>query len=292
MVGNLPDLAIIGPGKVGTSIALLAKRNGYHIAAIGGRDHEKCQEAASVIGGDVKACTPAEATALAMFVLITVSDDAIESLVADLARNKAFAKHQVVTHVSGALGSEVLTPAKQLGAKIGSAHPLQMFPSVQAALAAMPGSHWYLEGDYDALKALEKLVERIGGLPHVIEGGNKTLYHCASVVASNYLTTLMDLALNIAERAGLERESAWESLSPLVHATIANVSKSGTANALTGPIARGDVETVRRHLEALKKEDPEISKIYQMLGERTIQLALQKGTINHHDASVLRQMLT
>jgi len=291
-MGNLPDLAIIGPGRVGTSIALLAKKNGYHIAAIGGRDSGKCQEAASLIGGDVKACTPAEATALAMFVLIAVSDDALESLATQLARNKAFAKYQVVAHVSGALSSAVLAPAKELcGAKIGSAHPLQMFPSVQSALNAMPGSHWFCEGDDDALAVLKTLVEKIGGIPHVIPSASKTLYHCASVVASNYLTTLMDLSLNIAERAGLERESAWEFLSPLVDATIANIKKSGTAAALTGPIARGDVETVRLHLDALKKQDPEIHKIYQLLGQQTIKLALKKCTITNEDAEALQRLL-
>src|SRR5262249_28606452 len=134
---DLPDIAIVGPGKVGTSIAVLAKQSGYRIAAISGRDEKRTRQAAKLIGGDVKVCSPEEAAGLAQLILLTVSDGAVESVCQDLAKRNAFSSKQIVAHLSGALSSEALASARDHGgAKIASLHPLQMFPTVDAALDA------------------------------------------------------------------------------------------------------------------------------------------------------------
>jgi predicted short-subunit dehydrogenase-like oxidoreductase (DUF2520 family) len=290
---DLPNIAIIGPGKVGTSIALLAKQNGYRISALSGRDEKKTQKSAKLIGGDVKVCLATEAAAAAQLVLLTVSDGAIESVCQDLAHAGAFSSGQTVAHVSGALSSEALASARDIcGAKIGSLHPLQMFPNVEAALDVMPGSHWFCEGDPHAVLLLKQLVLNIGGMAHIISVENKALYHCASVVACNYLNALMDIALAIAEKSGLDRKTAWEVLTPLVEGTISNIDKLGTVDALTGPIERGDVETVKRHLHALKDADPEISEIYRTLGRWTVQLAHEKGSIKQADEDALKNLFS
>lgn len=291
-MSSLPDIAIIGPGKVGVSIGSLAREAGYRIVALGGRDEDKTREAARVIGSGVKTCSPLKAAKFGQIVLLTVRDDAIESVCSDLSRKNAFKQGQVVAHLSGVLSSQSLAPAADLcGAVLASAHPLQMFPTVQEAYASMPGSYWFCEGEPIAVEMIEQLVVKIGGIPRRITAAGKPLYHCASVIACNYLNVLMDLALTVAEDAGLERKATWQALVPIVNATIANIDKFGTADALTGPIARGDVETVKRHLEALDSHQPEIARIYKDLGKWAVRLARQQGTLRKQDEARLRDLL-
>ncbi len=272
---NLPDIAIIGPGKVGTCIAVLAQKHGYKISAIGSRDKKKAEAALNYI--DTKICSPTDATRSAQLVLLTVADGAIASLCTELAQDKAFKPGQIVAHLSGALSSEVLSSAQECGAKVASLHPLQMFPTVEEALVTMPGTHWFYEGDGEALKVIEQLIEKIGGIGHKIKPENKALYHCAVVMASNYLNVLMDVALTVGEEAGLDRKTAWQAFLPIVEASISNITNLGTVNALTGPIARDDQETVKLHLKELAKCDPEIKQIYRTLGKWAVRIAKQKN---------------
>lgn len=270
-------LAIIGPGKVGTTIAFAVQKAGYTIAAIGGRDEQKTRQAAQTLT-DVKACTLDKIPKDATIVLLTVPDDAIESVCNDLSQNKVFTQGQIVAHCSGALSSEVLASARDIcGAKIASAHPLQTFSTAQSSIDAMPGTYWFCEGEATAVAALSSMITTIGGIPKVIATDKKVLYHCSSVIACNYLVSLMDIALTTAEAAGLDRQLAWQALSPLIQKTLVNVGSLGTTDALTGPIARGDLNTVKMHIDALNKTDPKLAHIYKQLGDWTVQLAVQKG---------------
>lgn len=271
------SLAIIGPGKVGTTIALAAQKAGYTIKAIAGRDKNKTELAASALG-DAKALTLDNQPIEASIILLTVPDDAIESVCNGLSQNNVFTQDQIVAHCSGALSSEVLATARDIcGAKIASAHPLQTFSTAQLSIDFMPGTYWFCEGEATAVAALSSMIESIGGIPKTIATEKKALYHCSSVIACNYLVSLMDIALTTAEAAGLERELAWQALSPLIQKTIANIDQLGTSGALTGPIARGDVNTVKMHLSALNKTDPKLARVYKHLGEWTVKVAEQKG---------------
>ena len=287
-----PTLSIVGPSKVGTAIAVLARRAGYEVAAIGGRDLVKTEMAAEQIGGLVKAGTPFEAAGAGELVLLAVSDDAIETVCNELAEADAFSTGTVVAHCSGALGHDILRTARERrGCQIASLHPLQTFPTVQSAIDGLAGVHWFLEGDEQAVKVLNGLVTAIGGRPVSISSEQKPLYHAAAVMACNYLTALMDASLATAGGAGVESQTAWEALEPLVKHTVANISNMGPAAALTGPIARGDSETVVRHLEALEKYDPELAEIYRVLGRRTVRLAREEGSIDESAANVLFRVL-
>lgn len=281
-IKNIADhtIAIIGPGKVGMTIAFAAQKAGYTIAAIGGRDREKTKSAAGAIG-DTKVFTLDNQPIDASMILLTVPDDAIESVCNDLSQNKVFTQGQIVAHCSGALSSEVLASARDIcGAKIASAHPLQTFSTAQSSIDAMPGTYWFCEGEATAVAALSSMITTIGGIPNVIPTDKKVLYHCSSVIACNYLVSLMDIALTTAEAAGLDPQLAWQALSPLIQKTLVNVGSLGTTDALTGPIARGDLNTVKMHIDALNKTDPKLAHIYKQLGDWTVQLAVQKGLSN------------
>jgi predicted short-subunit dehydrogenase-like oxidoreductase (DUF2520 family) len=286
---NLPDIAIVGPGTVGTALGVLAARAGRTVAAVGGRDAARTAQAAKAIGHGAEACTLAQAAGMGRLVLLTVSDDAIENVCDELA--ESFPADAVVAHCSGALGSEVLAPARRRGCAVGSMHPLQTFPSVTAAIAALRGAYCFIEGDPPAVAALERLAADIGAKAVPIASSAKPLYHAAAVVACNYLTALLDAASALCARAGIEPATARAALAPLVRATLENVLAAGPEAALTGPVARGDEATVRRHLEALAGGDKELDELYRAMGRWTVALARRKGTIDPAQAQALRRVL-
>lgn len=287
-----PSIAIVGTGKVGTAIGVLAARAGYRVTAVADRDRRRAEQAAGRIGAGVPVLTPREAAGRSGLVLLTVPDDAIETSCRELATARAFARGGLVAHCSGALSSECLDPARrEIGCHVASFHPLQSFPTVEAAIASLPGSYCFDEGDEAALAALEDLGAAIGAHCVRIDTQHKALYHAAAVMACNYLTGLLDAALTLATTARIERRTAWQALEPLIRATVENISKLGTEAALTGPIARGDRSTVTTHLAALDQSARELSDLYRALGSWTVGVALRRGSIDESTARALLEAL-
>jgi predicted short-subunit dehydrogenase-like oxidoreductase (DUF2520 family) len=275
-----PDISIIGAGVVGTALGVLAARAGYKIVAIGSRRETSARKAAGLIGQG-RVGSPAEAARAGSLVLLTVNDDVIAPLAQELAAQEAVRPGALVVHCSGALASDVLAPlANHCGALTASMHPLQTFPTVQAALETLPGCYFFCEGHAPAVSAAMQLAADIGGVPVEIEADRKTLYHAAACMACNYLATLQEAAIAAAALAGIGTLPARKALSPLVAATVHNVMNLGPGPALTGPIARGDVQTVQRHLAALDATDTDLADIYRQLGRRTVQLARKAGKID------------
>ena len=291
-MAQVPEISIIGPGKVGTALGVLARRAGLRVAAIAGRSAAGAAQAAKALGG-AKACSPAEAAATAPLVLLTVPDDAIAGVCADLAAKKAFRREAVVAHCSGALASGVLAPAREsCGCRVGSMHPLQTFPTPEAAVDRLPGAYFFIEGDAQAAEVLEALATAIGGRCVRIAPEAKSLYHAAAVMACNYLAALLDGAAALAERAGIERRTELSAIEPLVRATIDNVFTLGPAGALTGPIERGDVETLRRHISAMRGCDENLRVAFAAMGKLTVDLALKKGSISAATAQKFKTLLS
>jgi len=225
-----PSIAIVGAGKVGTAIGVLAARNGYRVTAVADRDRHCAEEAADRIGTRVPVLPAHEAASRAELVLLAVPDDAIEAACLDLVAARAFARGALVAHCSGALSSECLAPAREaLACHVASFHPLQSFPTVEA-LASLPGSYCFGEGDEPALAALEALGGAIGARCVRIDTEHKPLYHAAAVMACNYLTGLMDAALSSAAAARIERPTAWQALEPLIRATVDNIGPPSTTS--------------------------------------------------------------
>ncbi len=286
-----PDISIIGAGVVGTALGVLAARAGYRVAAIASRRKASARKAAAAIGQG-RVASIGEVARTARFLLLTVNDDAIAPLAAELARTQALQPGTLVAHCSGALGSDVLEIlANRCGALTASMHPLQTFPTVQAAVETLPGCYFFCEGHGPAVSAAMQLAGDIGGVPVEIEPDRKTLYHAAACMACNYLATLQEAAIAAAMLAGIGELPARKALSPLVAATVNNVMNLGPGPALTGPIARGDVQTVERHLAALDATDVELADIYRQLGRRTVQLARKAGKIDRRTEEELMKRL-
>jgi predicted short-subunit dehydrogenase-like oxidoreductase (DUF2520 family) len=285
------DFCIIGAGVVGTSLAYLLRHAGWEFLGAASRSFESARRACKFVGDGIPTGNAVDLARVADIVFITTPDDAIEGVCEELAEAEAFRDGAVVAHCSGALSSEVLAAARECGAAIGSLHPLQTLPTVERAVDLLPGSWCCIEGDPEAVERLEEAARKIKAHPLTVKTEKKPLYHAAAAVACNYLVTLEDAALRLAEEAGIAREEALEALMPLIRGTIANLEEAGPTAALTGPIARGDVETVRGHLEALRQHTPDLLPLYSVLAERTIEIAREKGTLSESQSEHLLRLL-
>lgn len=272
-------IGIIGAGVVGTAVGVVLKQKGYEITGAYDVKSESTQKLVERIG-----CTPhtspQEVSRSADILFITTNDAAIRNVVDTLADRKAFYEGQVVVHMSGAQSSEVLDRAKMFGANVLSVHPLQSFANVDGAVKNLPGSVFSIEGDRDAYDAAVCIVETLQGEYFFIDRKAKPLYHAGACVVSNYLVTLIDFGVKLLESTGIPRSAGVKALLPLIQGTVNNIEDIGIPRALTGPIARGDLSTIVKHLDCLEEMAPELMKLYSWLGFYTTQIAMDKGTID------------
>jgi len=290
-VGMKPTIAIIGCGTVGTAMGKLLARAGYPITGVATRSLDTAGRAAKMIGAERFSDCPWDVSRGALVVFVTTPDDAIESTCKAVVEHQGFDKHAVVIHCSGALSSAVLSSARRCEARVASLHPLQSFASVDQAEKLVPGSFCAIEGDKTALPVARQLVQDVGGVLMEITPEAKPLYHAAAVAASNYLVTLMDLALKLDRGAGIPSDGSFRALLPLIKGTLNNIGAKGIPAALTGPVARGDVDTVTAHLRAIEERAPECLMIYKTLGLYTVDLARDKGTCSKKAAEKLIVLL-
>lgn len=268
-----PKVAIIGAGKVGTALAIQLRGKGYPVAAVASRSASSAGKLAQETGAKIYT-TAAEAAREGELVFLTTPDGLIGSVAEEVARKGGFYPGQFAAHASGALPSAVLEPAREAGAIVFSLHPLQSFASPELAVERLPGSYFTFEGEPEALPLARRLVADLEGVLFEIEAAGKPLYHAAACVASNYLVTLMRLVYTLAQQAGLPREGVFPAFYPLIQGTLQNIGAVGPVAALTGPVARGDVETIRRHAQVMGKEEWEM---YRMLGCFTVKVAQERG---------------
>ncbi|MDY6951992.1 MAG: Rossmann-like and DUF2520 domain-containing protein [Thermodesulfobacteriota bacterium] len=273
-------VAIIGCGIVGSAMGKLLARAGYRIRGVATRSLETAQRAAKAVGAERFSVSPWDMSQGAQVVFITTPDDAIQSTCEAISSHKGVATGAVVMHCSGALSSHVLSSARDCGASVATLHPLQSFASVDQAERLVPGSFCAVEGDEEALPLVRQIVRDLGGVLMEIAPEGKTLYHAAAVAASNYLVVLMHLALELNRAAGVSPEFSFEALQPLIKGTLSNIDAKGIPEALTGPIARGDVDTVAAHVKAMEERAPALLALYRSLGLYAVDLAKEKGTLS------------
>jgi predicted short-subunit dehydrogenase-like oxidoreductase (DUF2520 family) len=223
--------------------------------------------------------TPWEATERAEIVFITPPDGFIREVCNEIAENKGFHSKTAVFHCSGALSSDELAEARKCGAAVGSLHPLQSF-ATETSGNPFAGILVAVEGDARAVALAGKMAADLGAEPIAIKTSGKILYHAAAVVASNYLVTLMGLAVDLMAGAGVAGPEAFRMLKPLIQGTIANIEEAGVVNALTGPIVRGDATIVEKHLAAIRELSPDMARLYSALGRETIKIAKTRGTLS------------
>jgi len=267
----MTTFSIVGAGRLGTSLGAALIKKGWGLKVIADRDPAAAREARKIIGRGTATSDVGKAARGAKAVFICVPDDSLEAVAKKMARAGSNWSSRFVFHTSGIHSAAALDPLRRKGARAASMHPVQSFPEKGSALRFFRGIFWGLEGDADAVRAGRDVVRALGGRALLLREHDKPLYHAACSLASNGLVSLEAAAAALLREAGIRQNIATAVLRPLVQGTLQNVKKFGLEKALTGPVTRGDVQTVRRHLEALESRPGE-GKIYKALGEQALRL--------------------
>ncbi len=288
-----PSISIIGAGKVGTALAYLLARKGYPVAVVASSRLESAKAAVSIVGQGIPSMEASRAVRQAQVVFITTPDKAIAPAAQEIAMGQSGKSlaGKFIFHCSGALPSSVLKPLKSAGACIGSLHPIQTFADVNQAINFLPGSYFGFEGDQQAEPVAQHMAEDLDGKLLKIRAEDKALYHAAAVFACNYLATLAHIGVELLQMAGISKEDALPALLPLIEGTVNNLDQVGLPQALTGPIARGDIVTVIRHIEAIRDRIPALLPVYCQLARETIELAEEKGSAAPEALEKLKSLL-
>jgi predicted short-subunit dehydrogenase-like oxidoreductase (DUF2520 family) len=273
---TINSLNIVGAGHVGRTLGrVFAARGVFDVQDVLTRSLGSARTAVAFIGAGravdaIAALRPARAWMLA------VSDDRIGE-VANLLARESSVEGAVVFHCSGAKASTELAPLRDAGALVASVHPVRSFADPASVAAGFDGTFCGVEGDAQALALLAPAFETVGARIVPIDAAAKTVYHAASVFASNYLVTVLDAALRAYQAAGIPEPVARELARPLAGETLANVLRLGAEQALSGPIARGDVDTVARQQAAVDAWDGPTGRLYAALAEATWDLARRRS---------------
>jgi len=264
-------VGIIGPGRAGIGLALALTQAGYRVSLYGRNKKPVPKPLALTVG---PADRPPVWISQAGVVILAVRDDAIRPLADALAQARAIHGEQVVLHLSGVQGQEALAPLVSSRAALGSLHPLQTIAEPERAPERLKGAWAAVEGMPRAVQAAEGLAQELGMRPFRIASKAKAIYHAGAVFASNYLVVVEAVAQRLLRHAGLSDAEAWQALRPLVEGTLENLTRQEPVAALTGPVARGDEETIRRHLDVLTRDD---AALYRALGRTALELAQKRG---------------
>jgi predicted short-subunit dehydrogenase-like oxidoreductase (DUF2520 family) len=267
------SIGIAGTGRVAQALGRLLRERGEPVVAVAGRNPGRTARAAEFIG--VAAALPRQLPERAGRILIAVSDTAVASVAQKLADTGW--DRGVALHTCGARGPEVLSPLARAGVACGVLHPLQTVVTPEAGVNALPGSTFAVSGDLAAVAWAERIVKLLGGTALHVAPDSMPLYHAAAVMASNYVAGLLDAAAILMRAAGIDEKTALDALGPLVYAGVANALALGPEKALTGPIERGDAETVRRHLPSLAAVPPSVGGLYRAAGLHVLEVARRRG---------------
>lgn len=271
------NISIIGAGRVGQTLGLLARKGGHQIGAVVCRSIRSARTAATFIGAGTAQAASRAHLSPADVILISTPDDAIEEAVEILRRQAAEVGRAVVFHTSGVKPSSALQSLSEFGMSIASCHPLQTFVSAARAVDLIPKTWFCIEGEARAVRRARRLVRDIGARHFEIDTKMKSLYHAAAVLASGGVTALLSISLEMLERAGLSELEARKALSPLVEGTVANTRDVGPVRAMTGPVRRGDRGTVDLNIKAIATLDAQWLEIYLILARRSLTLAERAG---------------
>jgi len=286
----MKTVAIIGAGRLGTSLGVALKKNGYPIKALSCLSLSSARESSRLIGEGQPYTDNLKAAGTSRIIIITVPDDKIKKSAEELAAGIPDWEEKLVWHCSGLLPSRILDPLKAKGALTASVHPVQAFAKKNAVPDVFKGIYFSLEGSTKAQQASKAIIKKLSGHSFVIKEEDKPLYHAACSIASNFLLILLESASSLLQKLGNSPEQALKILLPLVQGTLQNVKNFNTRTALTGPIARGDIKTISSQLEALRKHPPHY-EMFLKLASQTLEMAIQKNKISSQNAKIFKALL-
>jgi predicted short-subunit dehydrogenase-like oxidoreductase (DUF2520 family) len=256
------SLAIIGAGRVGRTLGRSLRESGWKIILVAARTKSTAKRAARFIGGGRPTIGLPSTLGGAEAILLTVPDDAIAPVAADLARMiGAGLRGKIVLHTSGALDASVLQTLQRRGAATGSMHPLQTFTGVN--VPPLAGNVFAIEGDKQAVRTARAMVRTLGGVPVTLSAANKALYHAGGAFGAGLVLALEESGAQLLKQAGLQHREAQRALLSLTRQVLEHYEKLGAQKAWTGPLSRGDYGVVAAHRIALRKAPPEFLAAYE-----------------------------
>ena len=281
-------MGVIGAGRVGAVLAAGLRAAGHEIVAVAGESDASRERAAALLPG-VPLLKPTDVARAADVLLLTVPDDMLDNVATTLSGAGVIRKGQVVVHTSGRHGLAVLTPAIAVGCPRDRdapgddvhRHRTSTCPACAAASSASPPGPAERE-------LAERLVGDLGGLPMFVPEDKRTLYHAGLAHGANHLVTLVTQAMELLGAAGAEDPAA--TLRPLLNAALDNALAHGDA-ALTGPIVRGDVGTIRGHLAEIAATAPHTLPSYVAMARATLDRVVTDGRVLPIRANRIRQVL-
>ena len=280
-------IGFIGVGKVGTAFGVRLAEQSFPVVAC----MDILPDEATRFAGSIQGCRvygTAQSLADDMdFVFITTPDDVIGQVAAQVNWHTG----QTVIHCSGANSTAVLAPAKATGCNVGCMHPCNSFASIQQSLENLPGSTFTLEAEEPVLGDLKRFVDSLNGRWMTLTEKDKALYHASVCIACNYMYTVVNIATDLWKHFGISQADATAASMPILKGTLNNIENVGFPGCLTGPIARGDVGTIKKHLVALQESEPSLVPLYKGLGLETIPMGIAKGTLSEEKAEELRILL-
>lgn len=280
-------IAFVGAGTVGGSLSLALSRKGYSVVAVASRTPASAQAFAERIEGCTAYSTFQEAADQGDVVFITTSDDAIASVASAI----NWRPSQAALHCSGAASLDLLDKPQRVGASVGGFHPLQAFSSVENGAKSIEGTTFGIEATDDMRQFLADMATDIGGNPIFLRSEDKVLYHLSGVMMGNLLTCLAGVAAQLWDKIGSSRADGVIALAPMMKAVAHNLESSGLPDAVAGPFPRGDIGTIRKHLEALRAQAPEVMPLYCELALAGLPLATEKGSLPDDRAAEIRDLV-
>lgn len=284
------SVSIIGAGRLGGALAIALSKKNYLIKQLVSHRTD-ISNVACLISPTPEILSFDNLEKLsAEIIFITVPDSEIAPTAKNLAKKSG--NNSFVFHCSGVLSSSVLEPLKEIGYQVGSIHPLVSVSQAREGAENFKDVFFCVEGEPSAVALAKKIVADLEGKSFNVAPEFKALYHASAVMASGHQVTLFSSAVEMLTMCGLNETEAKEVLFPLIESTVKNLAMQTPAQALTGPFARADVETLKLHLQALDKNSlPEISQIYRQLGLYSLHLADRQGANEENLAKIKDLML-
>ncbi len=284
-------VTFIGAGNVAWNLSHALHESGYRISGISSRKKSSAKKLAAKFRCAFTT-EPTHITQNSDIVFITTPDSAINEIVTALCAEKSLNRNQLIVHTSGLLSVKAMHCVKKCGAIPLSMHPAFSFSSPLFKKNEFKGVYFVLEGSSTAVEKGKRIVRNLGGKSIIIARGMKPLYHIALVFASNLFVGIEDMAVNLLSQCGIEEKDARNLIKPLVEVTEKNIWEKGTLKALTGPVEREDVETVKKHLSTLTKYEHAYKKVYTELSKHLVTMVEKKGEVDKKTLWIMRKMLS
>ena len=281
-------VAVLGAGRLGSSLAIALDKAGYTVAAITSRQPTHREWLNSHITTGIVVENVQAAVNVANIVFITGPDAYIEKICSGV----KWRSHQAVIHCAGAMSLAPLDTARVAGAQTGGFHPLQTFPTIDSYERLQDVSFAIESASPELLGWLRILAEDLGGSAFQIESSQRAAYHASAVMACGLLSGLTGLSAEMWEPLGIERTEALRRLIPLLRATVDALDEKGLPHAITGPFVRGDIETITMHLEATANKSIGIRNAYAALALASLHIAKEQGGLSDSGFEGIKSLLS